>query len=155
MKSFQDRLCDFLTALGLLGVIGWGVYTLTADNDSTEPQNGQPEVGTPGLKTDSADYKTAVLDTLEDKLVVEDQPVIGKPMKDTLKKESPVESEVPRQHKDSLHQTLKDTTTTSVRHPKVHQATVPVTTPTAKAVPQSAVPKASTDVIVNDSTRHN
>ena len=65
MKSFQDRLCNVLTLLGLTGVIVGGIYSLVSDEEGDTPgTEQQAQVSTP---PEQIPQKEAIADTLAKK----------------------------------------------------------------------------------------
>ena len=127
MKSFQDKLCNGLTLLGLIAVIFGGIYTLVSEEDT--------EVKTEVNHTDSKNARTTpqdtiVADTLDKKpnLILSETPkaatVTSTPYSDTTVAASSVQQ-------DSVLSIVKDSVPTHV-----HQA--------SSIVPQHAATKSDT-----------
>lgn len=76
MAHFQDKLCNVLTFVGLVGVIVWGTASLWPEAEAT-----------PLLQPEEEDLLTepSPLDTLPELPMVEDQPVVQEEvMNDTV-----------------------------------------------------------------------
>lgn len=76
MAHFQDKLCNVLTFVGLVGVIVWGTASLWPEAEATPLLQ-------PGAEEPSAD--TLPADTLPELPLTEDQPVVQEEvMNDTV-----------------------------------------------------------------------
>ncbi len=111
MKSFQDKLCDVLTFIGLVAVIAGGIYSLTSEKNEAAKT---PEENSVLPAEQPNDQNPVALDTLEEIQLREDTPSVAPTKKDTLPKDSllaeqpttPSHPEDSAVHKDTVH---KDT----------------------------------------------